>query len=602
MQKWRLYGIAALFAGLLCGFAAFGFCLPVALQVKVTADSVYDDTVLTKDDVSVAAVTLFGRTFSVDDFTMTAGEYNTSLEVFYRELSRTADLSLVPIREIRASYGEPVYVSDTLRMDQVTVTLEYEDGTEHVLDSFVMEPYTAGMTTADSITISTVFGDTSLIVEPIIPTSIRAEYDGVPTAGDSFDQKAVRVYLEFEDGTERQISDFEVIDAPEVISEDASLTVTTAYGDTTLTLEPVKVKELHAAYTGTAAVGDLINREDLSMEAVMEDGEVVAITDFTFADPGSLKTGTKLWLKSRYGNASVDIVPTTVTNVQADLTSVCEEGAPLAVDGFTFTFADDTTKTVSASDVTFLTSSETLSGGKTEYWFLYEGVPYSFTVDAVPSRVMAVRNPEGSTDGIRYDLTEEQLEEIAAICQRVASDDLSEAAAEASLLANRYELYSGLSEGSGSDLVSYLESDGYWGEDVASYAASYSASEDVVYVVKDVLMNGYRALPLYVDERDLYSDVQIPGHLTSDEEDGSISFSSPVSLVEDQTDVIGSKNRTYRFYRFIGDDQVVFGYTETAWQAVSGTDLPAASSMEAVSMETESADSNDGIIIGDSIS
>lgn len=102
----------------------------------------------------------------------------------------------------------------------------------------------------------------------------------------------------------------------------------------------------------------------------------------------------------------------------------------------------------------------------------------------------------------KYDLTVEELTGIARLCQQ-EQESLEGSAAEASLIANRYELYGG----NYSSIYSYARNSGWWAN--APYIMSSIWLRPEIYdIVKTVLMEGKRTLPKYVDEHDCISDIR----------------------------------------------------------------------------------------------
>lgn len=107
----------------------------------------------------------------------------------------------------------------------------------------------------------------------------------------------------------------------------------------------------------------------------------------------------------------------------------------------------------------------------------------------------------GNGEFKKYDLSADKLKKIANLCQQ-EQGTAKGAAAEASLMVNRYELYGSRY----SDVYDYARNSG-WFARAASVMDSGSSSDDVVTAVTAVIKQGYRTLPQYVDEHDCYSDL-----------------------------------------------------------------------------------------------
>ena len=248
----------------------------------------------------------------------------------------------------------------------------------------------------------------------------------------------------------------------------------------------------------------------------------------------------------------LDINPVGVKDIKPEIEGELLEGEKPNIKSITLTFDDDTSRTLSSSDYQLTNLSKGLPAGAMKVWFKYQQMYFSFDISAIPQSVINLRKTgkDIPTDAKTYDLTDEQINQISILCQRLASDDLNEVAAEASLLANRYELYGSSSDTSGDALLNYMISSKYWGTDSSDYMKDRDVNTTASYVVRDVLMQGHRALPLYVDERQFVSD-------RSSYKDGDM--------------VTKTDGTTYRYYGYLSDNiSVLYGYTEIAYQKITG--------------------------------
>lgn len=108
----------------------------------------------------------------------------------------------------------------------------------------------------------------------------------------------------------------------------------------------------------------------------------------------------------------------------------------------------------------------------------------------------------------RYNLTEDQLLQIASLCQQ-EQPGLSGAAAEASLMANKFETEGSTAKTKYKDntadgLYYYVRTSGWW-NNAPKFMDRKNASPEVVEAVRDVLVNGNRTLPKYVNTHDCLS-------------------------------------------------------------------------------------------------
>ena len=156
--------------------------------------------------------------------------------------------------------------------------------------------------------------------------------------------------------------------------------------------------------------------------------------------------------------------------------------------------------------------------------------------------------------GTKYSLTAIQLKKLARLCDQ-EQGSVAGCAAEASLMANLYELVGYKKYKS---LYEYVRNGG-WFYRAAHYMdnGSYTASQ--LAAVKDVLVNGNRTVPLYVDEHDCFSDIK------SATNNGKFITVTDRSAYKQNVTII--KNRygsTYTFWSFPAPGSDPFGYTDNA--------------------------------------
>ncbi|MBO7079013.1 MAG: hypothetical protein J6W64_04285 [Bacilli bacterium] len=123
-------------------------------------------------------------------------------------------------------------------------------------------------------------------------------------------------------------------------------------------------------------------------------------------------------------------------------------------------------------------------------------------------------NPNSSNYFQKYNLTEDQLIQIASLCgQEQGHSNPRGAAAEASLMANKFEIsggeYSKQYPNNGDALYHYVRGTGkpekdWWWHKAPKYMDERRVIPEVLEAVRDVLVNGNRTLPKYVVSHDCY--------------------------------------------------------------------------------------------------
>ena len=159
--------------------------------------------------------------------------------------------------------------------------------------------------------------------------------------------------------------------------------------------------------------------------------------------------------------------------------------------------------------------------------------------------------------GKKYHLTDTQVKKIARLC--VQENGEAACAAEASLMANLFELQSKYL-----DLYDYVRNGG-WFYRAAHYMDTGSCSSSAIAKVKDVLVNGNRTLPAYVNEHDCFSDIK---SVTNNGK--SVTKTDRSKYKKDVTVIKNRYGSTYTFYCFPAEGSDPFGYTAEAYKKIGG--------------------------------
>lgn len=169
----------------------------------------------------------------------------------------------------------------------------------------------------------------------------------------------------------------------------------------------------------------------------------------------------------------------------------------------------------------------------------------------------------------KYNLTETQLKQIARLCLQ-EQGSLAGAKAEASLMANQLETsdYRRRKYGSGATGLYNWVRKGGWFYRAAYYMDYGSAPQKIIEGVRDVLVNGNRTLPQYIDEHDCFSDI-------ASISTGDVRTRS--DYVRGKTIVKNKMGSAYTFYTFPNKEADPFGYTSEAYKYVKahGGEVPA---------------------------
>lgn len=163
----------------------------------------------------------------------------------------------------------------------------------------------------------------------------------------------------------------------------------------------------------------------------------------------------------------------------------------------------------------------------------------------------------GSFKAKAYNFTDDEIRRIAAMCCSENGSSTDAMRAEASLMANLYEK-NGDGKYTTSGFIRYITTSGWFASScVDDYYNPYTVSSSYLEAVRDVLINGNRYFPIYVDEHDWLGDI------SSVSNDG-VSF-DPYDRSKYKKGVTKIRNcygATYTFYCFPDDESDPFGYID----------------------------------------
>ena len=155
----------------------------------------------------------------------------------------------------------------------------------------------------------------------------------------------------------------------------------------------------------------------------------------------------------------------------------------------------------------------------------------------------------------KYNLSKKQLSQLASVCYHEQGSNKG-AAAEASLMANLFESPRGKKFGTGATgLYNYVKKSG-WFANASKSMKKNDAPKSVIADVKQVLVNGKRILPEYVDEHDyIYDIVKVTNN-------GKEFKRKKRKLYKhDITQIRNKFGTNYYFYSFPDKYSDAFGYT-----------------------------------------
>lgn len=397
-----------------------------------------------------------------------------------------------------ATYNGTAYAGQMLNPELVSVTASYPDGTTQEISEIELSPVVVPMTDSFSVNVRVPKGDVELTVPVTVPSSRSLSYDATAAVGDQFDVNRLRLLLSYEDGTQYGTSEFEVQEAPKYLTEETEVSVTSDYGDVTGVIKPKAAQAVSATYDGVVYEGG--NLDNKAVKATFTNGKDVVeeLTDLQIPNPGSIRERAVLTIGTPMGDARLVIDPVKVEEAFAYPVKSFDQDGTIDLDSILVLYEDGKQEFLKSDDVNLHLADTSLSSGYNTFWFDYNGIYQQCYALAVSKDVMQLR--ESAEQGVRYHFSSFQLDTLSRIAMRYGQNDVQALAYELSLMLNRYEQYGNDVEFTEDGLISYVMDSGYWGN-IDTILANTETSVEAQEVAMDVLNNGYRQLPSYVDVR-----------------------------------------------------------------------------------------------------
>lgn len=207
----------------------------------------------------------------------------------------------------------------------------------------------------------------------------------------------------------------------------------------------------------------------------------------------------------------------------------------------------------------------------------------NYVSNRISDNVTTTSSTNETYSGTKYNLTNSELTWIAKLCQQ-EQGSAKGAAAEASLIANKYEM-----SGSNLGIYKYVKDSSWWNLSVGMSKPSQSVME----AVKDVLVNGNRVFPNYVNEHDCI-DCGIYGFdIVKIKTDNKVitnhsELKNHSNYIQDKTIIYNRYGSIYTFFSFPTSTSDPFGYTQSAYNKMTKGNTTETASEE-ISAESDSS-------------
>lgn len=359
---------------------------PCFLDVTVVTQSIYDGQEISKDDIKVTSQTLLGKKKVLKDYKLENQSDDKTVVISSGGLSREFQFKKIPVSYLQAEYIGRFYKNDAaiLTADDFYVRMVYGDNTvaELPFSDYKIEGVPEVFT--EDVTVKIVFGEqsTNVTIRPIQILSLEGVYNGGLHIGDTFDVANVTLRVKFEDG--ETVYDKELTsEFTGVVAADSKITVhSEKYGDVDLAVDKSNVASYDIKCVDKIYEGDLLTSKSFELSAVMDNGTVVQITDFEFADMRIFEESKVEINAVGFGTLKCTIKPIPVKEIRSDA-SVSNDNK-LVVRGLTMVYNDGTEKSVNLDDVQFVTDlNKPIKIGENTVKFRLADHEYSFIVTYV---------------------------------------------------------------------------------------------------------------------------------------------------------------------------------------------------------------------------
>ncbi len=276
-KKKIIMGIAVLI------LVAAGCLVSRGVEVEISTGKVYEKQELTKDDLTVTSCSLFGIRRTVKSYHFTQDD--ESVTVTYQLTKKKLNFNVIVLEELQASYTETIYQWSKPNQDAIKVVAAFEDGTSKEVNEISCS-LPEEITEKTEVTVECLYGETDLLLEPVMVEALQADFNGTVYAGETIKEKEISLTLQYTDGNQTNVDDF-ICDTSASIDTTTELPVTSRYGDTACLVEPIAINWIELDSEQGAYEQDTL--ADIALVFHYEDGteKNISSDQVTFSDDTS---------------------------------------------------------------------------------------------------------------------------------------------------------------------------------------------------------------------------------------------------------------------------------------------------------------------------
>ena len=216
-----------------------------------------------------------------------AGE--NQIVVTYNNKTAIIQVEGKTIEYITAEYkGDEIYVGSKIPVEKLEVYVYFNDGTYKRVKNFTLSSTVVEREGLNLVQVyyggkeadAYIYGKPPLAVEEII-----AYYVGdAIIAGNQIDKSKVEVTVIYNDGTMKEVSNFNL--SPSVVMSEGENEIQVTYGGVSTTMQIYGLERyvvaMHAIYIGTGVeVGEVVDKDDIEVTVTYNDGSLEIIDEFS---------------------------------------------------------------------------------------------------------------------------------------------------------------------------------------------------------------------------------------------------------------------------------------------------------------------------------
>lgn len=265
---------------------------PIEVGGKIDMKDIYllAEYTITEGYVTMTDYEIVKSGFKINPSTVKEAGLN-EIVVSYKDKTTVIYVEGKTVEYLTAEYiGEEIYIGSKIPTEKFEVYAYFSDGTQEKVKNFKLSSTVVSkegmniimVTYGEQVAQAYVYGKAPLAVEEII-----AYYIGEPVIeGNSIDKSKIEVMVMYNDGTMKEVSNFNL--NPTIVPEAGMNEITLTYGGVSTTIDVYGLERYVipdsavVTYIGQGVyVGETVNKEDIQVKVTYNDGSTGIIDEFS---------------------------------------------------------------------------------------------------------------------------------------------------------------------------------------------------------------------------------------------------------------------------------------------------------------------------------